>query len=89
MGISEILFITEIIINTAGEDINNTVDYFQLINDIKIKLWEKLISVSLIAVEFTDNNEVFQIFIISEYSYKINNAINFRTLLFKCFNNDK
>ena len=40
-------------------------------------------------VEFTDSNKVFQIFIISEYSYRVSSAINFKMSLFKYFNNDQ
>ena len=38
MSISEVLFIAEAIISTTYKSINNTVDHFQSINDIKIKL---------------------------------------------------
>ena len=44
---------------------------------------------NLMAVELTGNNEVFQIFIISKYGYRISNIMNFKASLFKCFNNDQ
>ena len=88
MSISEVLFIIKTITSIINEGINNTVDCFQLIDDIEIKFWKELISVSLMAIELTDNDEVFQIFIISEHNYRINNVIDFRMLLFKCFNNN-
>ena len=89
MGISEIPFIIELIASMINKSISDTVDHFWLINDIEIELWKELISVNLIMIQFADDNEIFQIFIISEYNYRINSVINFEILFFKCFNNDQ
>ena len=59
MGISEILFIVKIITSTVCESISNTVDCFQSINNIEIELQKKLVSVDLMVIELTDNDEVF------------------------------
>ena len=89
MSISEVFFVAEAVASMTGESINDTVDCFWLINDIEIELWEELISVSLTVIEFTGNGEVFQVFIINEYSYRVSSAINFKASLFKCFDNDQ
>ena len=39
-------------------------------------------------IELTDNDEVFQVFIINEHDYRISSVINFEVSLFKCFNNN-
>ena len=88
IGILEVLFIAEVIASIINESISNTVNHSQLINDIEIELWKELISAGLTAVQLTDNDEVFQIFIISEHSYRISSAINLKASFFKCFNND-
>ena len=59
MSILKVFFITEAVASTVSESISNIVNHFWLINDIEIELWEKLISVSLMAVELINNNEVF------------------------------
>ena len=89
MGISKVLFIVKAITSTAGEGISDTVDCSQLIDDIEIELWKKLISVDLTAVELTDNGEVFQIFIISKHDYRVSGVMGFRASFFKCFDNDQ
>ena len=89
MSILRVLFVAEAIASMADEGISNTVDHFWSINNIEIEFWEELISVSLTAVELTDSDEVFQIFVISEHSYRVSSAINLRAPLFKCFNNDQ
>ena len=89
IGISEVPFIAEAVASTMSEDISNTVDCFWLINDIEIELWKKLISVSLMMVQLANDDKVFQIFIISEHSYRISSVINLKTLFFKCFDNDQ
>ena len=89
MGISKVFFITETVISTADENISNIVDHFWLINDIEIELWEKLISAGLMMIEFINNGEVFQILVISEHSYRVSSAMNFKISLFKYFNNNQ
>ena len=89
MGITGVLFIVEAIINIAGEGISDTVDCSQSIDDVEIEFWEELISVSLTAVKFTSDDEVFQILVISKHSYRVRDAISFKVLLFKCFDNDQ
>ena len=89
ISILRVLFIAEIITSTADENISNTVNYFWLINDIEIEFWKKLISAGLMTVELTNNNKVFQIFIINEHNYRVSSIINFKILLLKCFNNDQ
>ena len=88
MSILEVLFIVGIIISTTDEGISSTVDHFWLINNFEVKLKEKLISASLTMVELTGGDEVFQIFIINEHSYRVNDTMNLRASLFKCLDND-
>ena len=71
------------------ENISDTVDHFWSIDDIEIELWEELILAGLTAVELTDSDEVFQIFMINEHSYRISSVMNFKASLFKCFDNDQ
>ena len=40
-------------------------------------------------IEFIDNNEVFQIFIISEHDYRVSSAMSLEVPLFKCFDNNQ
>ena len=89
MGILGILFIAEAIISTASEGISNIIDCSQLINDIEIEFWKELIPVDLTAVELINNDKIFQIFVISEHSYRVSSIIGFKALFFKCFNNDQ
>ena len=89
MSISEVLFITEVITSTVNESISDTVDHFWSINDVEIELWKELISAGLMAVELTSGGEVFQILVISKHSYRIRDIINFKTLLFKNFDNNQ
>ena len=89
MSISEILFIIKVVISITDKNINDTVNHFQLINDIEIEFWKKLISVNLTIIEFTDSGEVFQVFIISEHNYRVNDVMNFKVSLFKYFDNNQ
>ena len=40
------------------------------------------------AVEFINNNEVFQIFVINKHNYRVSDIIIFKILLFKYFDNN-
>ena len=89
MSILRVLFIVEAIASMMCEDISDTVDCSWSIDDIEIELQEELVSVGLMAIKLTGSDEVFQIFMISEHSYRVSSVISFKALLFKCFNNDQ
>ena len=88
MSVSRVLFITEAVASIMGESISNTVDCSQLINDIEIEFWEKLISAGLMTVELMNNDKVFQVFVISEHDYRVSSAMNLEMPHFKCFDNN-
>ena len=89
VDILKISFIAKAIASIMNENISDTVNYFWLINDIKIELWEKFISVNLIVIQLVSDDEVFQIFVISKHDYRINHIMNLEISFFKCFNNDQ
>ena len=89
MNILEILFVAETVTSITDKNINDIINCFWLINDIEIELWKEFIPAGLTAVEFINNNNIFQIFIISKHNYRISNVMNFKASLFKCFNNDQ
>ena len=89
VGILGVLFIARTIASTVNEGINDTVDCSWSIDDIEIKLWEELISVGLMMIQLMSNDEVFQILVINEHNYRVSSIIDFRTLFFKCLNNDQ
>ena len=89
MSISEVLFVAEAVTSTVSENISDIIDCFWLIDDIEIELWKKLIPAGLMVIELISNDEVFQILVISEHSYRVSSAINLKASFFKCFNNDQ
>ena len=89
MGILKIPFIVRAIASMVSKDINDTVNCFQLINDIKIEFWKKLISADLMMIQFVSDDNVFQIFMISEHNYRVNSIIDFKILFFKYFDNNQ
>ena len=87
MSILGVLFIAGAVTSMMSEGISNTVDHSWSINDIEIELWKELIPADLTAVEFTGSDEVFQILVINEHSYRVSSVMSLRALLFKCFDN--
>ena len=59
MGILKVFFVAETVASIMSEGISDTVDCFQLINDIEIEFWKELISAGLMVVKLTDSDKVF------------------------------